>query len=221
MTEPSIERYFAVLGLPASASVEEVKEARNFVTKAFHPDKYLAGSKDQLRAHQRQIEINEAYERIMAWFEREKTAHARGSGQLSASDSPGRAGGPWGQESIIALVKIVLLLALSIGWVNFINACYTEPAATKSAASNASQSDAAGAPLADALADSNAGGQASSDKSKGRQGRPSDWLFFFLILGTLALSWFLFAPESKLLIERWTHRAAGPEPVGNQGVGPN
>jgi DnaJ domain len=252
VTEPAIERYFAVLGLPSTASEEEVKEARNFVTKAFHPDKYEAGSKDQRKAHQRQIEINEAYERLSTWFQSKKrvqgaaavsaggkragarrqagdigkagsTDKAGSMGKAGSTDkagSTGKAGstdkarsnshdwatgqasgekaGFTGRGKIVAVSRIVLPIILSIAWMFLINASYSSRAQTGSA-SVSMQSPGAGAFVSP----------------------PPDWLFLLLILCTLALCWVTFAPESKLLIDRWTKEDGGHESIGNRGVGGN
>ena len=125
MTDPAIDRYFAVLGLPSTASEEEVKEARNFVTKAFHPDKYQAGSKDQLKAHQRQVEINEAYDRLIEWFAAQRQIEARraraGSGSQAAHANE------QSKDKLVSVVKIVFICALTAGWLFLINDWYSLP----------------------------------------------------------------------------------------------
>jgi hypothetical protein len=50
-------RYFKILGLPEDASLEDIKKAYRIQAKLYHPD--LNKSPD---AHERFIEINEAYE---------------------------------------------------------------------------------------------------------------------------------------------------------------
>jgi curved DNA-binding protein CbpA len=52
-----VKNYFDILGLSADAGLDDVKQAYRALAKKFHPDK----NKDP-RAHERFIEINEAYE---------------------------------------------------------------------------------------------------------------------------------------------------------------
>jgi hypothetical protein len=203
VTESAIERYFAVLGLPSTASEEEVKEARNFVTKAFHPDKYQAGSKDQMKAHQRQIEINEAYERLIAWFQSKKRVQgaalaADGKRAEALSQAGGNEVGFSSREKIVTVFRIALPITLSVAWIAFINASFSSRAQTESTSISV-QPPGAGAFVSP----------------------PPDWLFLLLILCTLGLCWVLFAPEAKLLIGRWTKADGGHESIGSRGVGGN
>src|SRR6202042_820305 len=88
--DKTIERCFMILGLEPSASEEEAREARNFATQAFHPDKYAAGSKEQAKAHKKQIEINEAYAELRLWFNQNR----RNAQQLANSESQGPSSSP-------------------------------------------------------------------------------------------------------------------------------
>jgi site-specific recombinase XerD len=63
-----IDRHFLILGLPSTASLAEVKEARILYTKAFHPDRFTKGSEDQRKMEEKQKAINLAYEHITIWF---------------------------------------------------------------------------------------------------------------------------------------------------------
>jgi len=235
-----MDRYFAVLGLSPQASEQEVKEARNFVTKAFHPDKYEPGSKDQERAHQKQVEINEAYQKIIDHFERVKKEQAllqpksmagvprcgsAGPGQVSSMGVSSEA--VWHPGSarngkvavIVTVAKVALVLALCSEWIwtvwswigahsasapIAVAALTAVPAPEKMTpqmnSSSAPATTAVPAPqrtvapaTASALANTP---QATDDRL------PDLLLLLFLVLSTLAIVWFLFAPESRVLIER-------------------
>jgi hypothetical protein len=67
--EHDIDFYFHLLGLHKGDSLAAVKRAYRFDSQAFHPDKYEAGSQQQARAKERQIQINDAYERVTKWIE--------------------------------------------------------------------------------------------------------------------------------------------------------
>jgi hypothetical protein len=108
----------------------------------------------------------------------------------------GEKAGFTGREKIVAVSRIALPIILSIAWMVLINTSYSSHPQTGSASI---QSPGAGAFVSP----------------------PPDWLFLLLILCTLALCWVLFAPESKLLIDRWTKEDGGHESIGNRGVGGN
>ena len=72
-----ITKHFLVLGLDSTATAAQVKEARHWYTKAFHPDRYPKDSTDQLKAEEKQKQINLAYEQITAWWK--SGGHAEGS----------------------------------------------------------------------------------------------------------------------------------------------
>ena len=69
MSSTDIDRHFLALGLNSSASFAQVKEARAWYTKAFHPDRFTKGSKDVAKAEEKQKEINLAFEELKKWFE--------------------------------------------------------------------------------------------------------------------------------------------------------
>jgi hypothetical protein len=64
-----VKKYFDILGLPESASYEEVKNARIRLLKEVHPDLY-AGNKKY--AQLRTSEINIAFEALTKYFENRK-----------------------------------------------------------------------------------------------------------------------------------------------------
>jgi curved DNA-binding protein CbpA len=54
MAPTDIDRHFRTLGLESGASFAQVKEARGWYTKAFHPDRFAKGSKDVAKAEEKQ-----------------------------------------------------------------------------------------------------------------------------------------------------------------------
>jgi len=196
--EPAIQRYFDILGLEPTASEAEIREARNFVTKAFHPDKYELGSKDQARAHEKQIEINEAYERLLDWVRNRHgapgqdlvsgaPAHNPGNPQRAAGwSSGGRASnggrassgqasswqvrfGANNRQRLVSTLKIVVTIFLAVEWILTIVSWFP------------------GTPLS---------GKADAGESK--------IMIAVLVLSSLGAVWFMLAPEAKVLIEMWT-----------------
>jgi site-specific recombinase XerD len=83
-----IEKHFRVFGLDSSATPAQVKEARQWYTKAFHPDRFPRDSKDQKRAEEQQKEINLAFERITAWFDTGAKGGARKVKEQPAATAP-------------------------------------------------------------------------------------------------------------------------------------
>jgi site-specific recombinase XerD len=63
-----INKCFLVLGLDSTASFEQVKEARGWYSKAFHPDRFPQGSQDAVKALEKQKQINLAFEELQKWF---------------------------------------------------------------------------------------------------------------------------------------------------------
>ena len=61
----TVREYFKVLGLPDTASYEEVRDARIKLLKRFHPDLY-AGSKNFAKL--KTTEINQAFEALSNFF---------------------------------------------------------------------------------------------------------------------------------------------------------
>lgn len=82
MTE--INKHFLALGLDPSATPAQVKEARLWYTKAFHPDRFPKNSTDQKKAEEKQKEINLAFEQITDWF-------AKGGSPTKHKQSPTQA----------------------------------------------------------------------------------------------------------------------------------
>jgi hypothetical protein len=212
------------LGLQPQASEQEVKEARNFVTQAFHPDKYPLGSKDQERANQKQIEINEAYQKINEHFERLKREQALMQAPMAAGDGPGQvhsaSEAARAKTPVIVIVAKVLLVGLLAGawgcaiW-GWVSSAHT-PAAQSSPIPQMATQNA----LPGSASQSSSVTQAQPSSPPSRQnpdvhvtdssassGMPEvsilDVLILLsLVLSTLAVVWFLFAPESRALIER-------------------
>jgi integrase/recombinase XerC len=91
MSLTDIDKHFRALGLDSSASFAQVKEARGWYTKAFHPDRFSKGSKDIAKAEEKQKEINIAFEELKRWFEvgqsGKKAHHTKGASQAG---KPGR-----------------------------------------------------------------------------------------------------------------------------------
>jgi hypothetical protein len=117
--EPEIQRYFDILGLPPTASEREIREARNFVTKAFHPDKYAAGSKDQARAHAKQVEINQAYEQLLNWLRHQHGAQDLASGAATAPQAASwqQRFGTNNRQRVVSALKIVVTIFLAVEWI--------------------------------------------------------------------------------------------------------
>ncbi len=68
MMADHLDKHFRVFGLDARASFEQVKEARKWYTKAFHPDRFPKDSSDAKKAEEKQKEINSAFEALEKWF---------------------------------------------------------------------------------------------------------------------------------------------------------
>ena len=65
MDEPlRLERFYRILEVQASASVEDIHVAYRQLTQVWHPDRFPGNPALRARAEQRQRELNEAYERI-------------------------------------------------------------------------------------------------------------------------------------------------------------
>lgn len=76
-TKP-IEASFRVLGLEPGATLAEVKEAYRFFVQTFHEDKYPAHSPYKEKAHQKMIEINDAYEKLKTFFQENPSGQPAG-----------------------------------------------------------------------------------------------------------------------------------------------
>lgn len=219
--DKTIERCFLILGLEPTATEEEAREARNFATQAFHPDKYVPGSKEQARAHQKQIEINEAYAKLRAWFrqneksaDRAKSGRAKNGGANSVPTGGVKSGGKSGgaregttssaksgqqlhlflnrraRQLIVSAIKLILIVILAFQWGSTITAWWVENHQTGHLPSPSSS--------AQLVSDRTGSPQTTANDEK------SGLLLLMLVLYTLALTWLIFAPESKILIERWT-----------------
>src|SRR5271170_5559617 len=68
MTDRAIEYYFQILGLPPTASLDDVVKARRLFAQLIHPD--VAGDKPGLRefANARMQDINTAHDKLKEWF---------------------------------------------------------------------------------------------------------------------------------------------------------
>ncbi|MDO8747360.1 MAG: DnaJ domain-containing protein [Thermodesulfovibrionales bacterium] len=63
-----INRYFEILGLKPGASFEEAKEAYKDLVKVWHPDRFAHDPTLQQKAQEKLKEINEAYEKLKAYY---------------------------------------------------------------------------------------------------------------------------------------------------------
>lgn len=60
-----MRNYYAILGLPRSATQQEIKDAHHFFVKAFHPDKFAGSSGvERAQAEERTKAVNEAYQTL-------------------------------------------------------------------------------------------------------------------------------------------------------------
>ena len=69
-----VKRYYKILGLPLSASKEEVKNARNNLLKKYHPDRYQGSISF---AEEKSAEINEAFEKISEFLDKQESQDAK------------------------------------------------------------------------------------------------------------------------------------------------
>jgi hypothetical protein len=67
--DPALKYYFEELGLPLSASENEIKIAYKYFSEEQSPGNYLAGSAEQKKAEERQAELKFAYEKLSKYFE--------------------------------------------------------------------------------------------------------------------------------------------------------
>lgn len=69
-----VKRYYKILGLPLTASKEEVKNARNNLLKKYHPDRYQGSIRF---AEEKSAEINEAFEKISDFLDKQESQDAK------------------------------------------------------------------------------------------------------------------------------------------------
>ena len=67
--DPALKYYFEELGLPITATEIEIKTAYKFFQEEQSPKKYIAGSAEQKKAEERQVELKFAYEKLIKYFE--------------------------------------------------------------------------------------------------------------------------------------------------------
>lgn len=70
LRDEALERNFKALDLTSSASYEQVKNSYRELVKVWHPDRFGNDAKLKLRANEKLIEINQAYEELKQHFER-------------------------------------------------------------------------------------------------------------------------------------------------------
>ena len=69
-----MKKYYKILGLPLTASKEEVKNARNNLLKKYHPDHYQGSIRF---AEEKSAEINEAFEKISDFLDKQESQDAK------------------------------------------------------------------------------------------------------------------------------------------------
>ena len=62
----SIEKCYEILGVPPSATKDQVKQAYHDLAKVWHPDRFMHDKRLQSRAQEKLKEINEAYTVVMS-----------------------------------------------------------------------------------------------------------------------------------------------------------
>jgi hypothetical protein len=78
MSIQTIEQCFRVLGLEPGATLAEVKEAYRFLAQTFHADKYPADSPYRQKAHNKMVELNDAYEQLKKFFQENPSGQPQG-----------------------------------------------------------------------------------------------------------------------------------------------
>jgi len=87
MPEEAIDYYFHILGLPPTASLDDVLKAHKFFVQVLHPD--VVAQKPDLKewANKRMSELNTARDKIKDWFQ-------AGCPRASKTSGPNRASSP-------------------------------------------------------------------------------------------------------------------------------
>jgi hypothetical protein len=67
--DPALKYYFEMLGLPLTASENEVRAAYSYFSTEQAPSKYVAGSAEQKRAEEKQAELKFAHDKLIKWFQ--------------------------------------------------------------------------------------------------------------------------------------------------------
>jgi DnaJ-domain-containing protein 1 len=63
-------KYYKILNIPLSSTLEEVKKAYRNLIKQHHPDKFMNASQDEKKYHEKKMkEINEAYDYIVKLYQ--------------------------------------------------------------------------------------------------------------------------------------------------------
>lgn len=91
---PDVFRSFQVLQLPPGASIEAIKGAYRRLAKQWHPDRFPSSSPHQSEAHERFREINVAYQRLIAFVEKEGGRAAGRQDQRQERHAAGGSGRP-------------------------------------------------------------------------------------------------------------------------------
>ena len=69
-----VKKYYKILGLPLSASKEDVKNARNNLLKKYQPDRQQGSISF---AEEKSAEINEAFEKSAEFLDKQESQHAK------------------------------------------------------------------------------------------------------------------------------------------------
>jgi DnaJ-domain-containing protein 1 len=67
---PELKKDFATLNVAPGATPAEVKRAYRLLLRAYHPDRFAADAEKMKTATEISSRINQAYQRIEAWFDR-------------------------------------------------------------------------------------------------------------------------------------------------------
>lgn len=78
-----MKKYYKVLGLPLDATREDVKNARNNLLKKYHPDIYQGSMSF---AEEKSAEINEAFEKISEFLDKQENSHAKENRKAGSDD---------------------------------------------------------------------------------------------------------------------------------------